>query len=363
VDDVGVPAVIGFASSQEVIDLATSIFIPKRVLMLASMNSSALITAIPHPVGVPRLVWRTTLSTADVATPVSVIVSDFLEPRVRGARSTAADAPIRVGLLRRGNTVGQSLAGSLLERVRFNGKSVLENGENFHEFVVRDGDGRAEVPETARAMQAFRPDIVLCDPDEVTERVLGILETMRPANDPKLYTLFPEGLEFGKELTKVLTTKERRGRFLGLSTPSTTAANAQLTMRFNEIFSEKVTLDSCPADTYDGMYLLAYAAYVAGEKLTGPDLARAMGRLVPPGKGIDVGPLHIFEAVEALRKGENIDLNGAMTPLNFDLSNGETSSNYVISCCSTKGATFASIESGMSYDTTTKKLTGTLQCP
>jgi hypothetical protein len=367
VDDVGVPAVIGFASSQEVIDLATSIFIPKRVLMLASMNSSALITAIPHPIGVPRLVWRTTLSTADVAAPVSVVVSDFFEPRIRAARAATAEAPIRLALLRRGNTVGQSLAGSLFDRVRFNGKNTLENGENFHEFVVKDSPTDTGLRLSTKALVDFRPHIILCDPDELTERVLALLQSAWPAAESfKPYTLFPEGFPAGKGLSKFLAaSKEQRGRFLGLGTPSTTTANAQLTMRFNEIFTEKVTLDSSPADSYDGMYLLAYAAYVAGEKLSGLDLARAMARLVPPGKSVDVGPLRIFEAVGALRNGENIDLSGAMTPLDFDLSTGETSSSYVIECCSVKqdGSALEQVESGLRYDATTKKLTGTLQCP
>src|SRR5262249_26309795 len=61
--DLKVRAVIGFASSQEVIDLATSTFIPAHMLVVASQNVSPLVTAVPQPPGEPRLVWRAVWST------------------------------------------------------------------------------------------------------------------------------------------------------------------------------------------------------------------------------------------------------------------------------------------------------------
>jgi hypothetical protein len=108
-----------------------------------------------------------------------------------------------------------------------------------------------------------------------------------PVRDPRPYAIFPAG--FAPEVFSFLgTNKERRGRYFGLATPSVTVPNAQFTTRYNEVFSEKVTLNINPSESYDGMYLVAYAAAVAGEHVTGPDLARAMGRLVPPGKPIEL---------------------------------------------------------------------------
>ena len=59
VDDVRVPAILGFAPSKEVADLAASLFIPKGVLALAS-NTATMLRTIPRAPGEPRLVWRTT---------------------------------------------------------------------------------------------------------------------------------------------------------------------------------------------------------------------------------------------------------------------------------------------------------------
>ncbi len=369
VDDVRVPAVIGFASSQEVIDLATSVFIPKRVLMIPSVNVSALITAIPHPAGIPRLVWRTAISTADVASPIGVVIGDFLEPRLRALPSVGADSPIRLALLRSGDASGQSFAGSFFERVHFNGKTVLENDANFRELVVKESSGDGEQRQIVDQLLKFRPHIILCVNDALTKPILAPLEARWPRGESfKPYNLFP-GLGGVGEANDVMVllsgSKERRSRFFGLETPSATAANAQLRTRFNETFSDRVDLNGTPAGTYDAMYLLSYAVLASDAKLTGPDLAGAMSRLVAPGKSLDVGPLHIFEAVEALRRGENVDLVGAMTPLNFDLSTGESPSDYVLTCSGVddQGLAAPSIESGVSYDATVKKLKGALRCP
>ncbi|HEU4732148.1 MAG TPA: bifunctional serine/threonine-protein kinase/ABC transporter substrate-binding protein, partial [Kofleriaceae bacterium] len=92
VDTVGVPAVIGFYKSAELIDLATSLFLPRRVLAISSINSNPLITRVPHPDGVPRLIWRTTYLSTDAATAVSAWLATGLEPSLRGTGRLAGRA-------------------------------------------------------------------------------------------------------------------------------------------------------------------------------------------------------------------------------------------------------------------------------
>src|SRR5207244_3003554 len=59
VDEVGVPAVIGFRSSDEAIEAATSSLIPNGILTVAALNTSPMLSSLPQPSGQPRLVWRT----------------------------------------------------------------------------------------------------------------------------------------------------------------------------------------------------------------------------------------------------------------------------------------------------------------
>lgn len=189
VDDVGAPAIVGFANSEEVIDLATSIFIPKKVLAIATMNASAQITAIPQPAGEPRMVWRSTTSSGGVALPIAAILSKFLEPKLRAARSFAAGSPIRVALLRHSDGYGQSLAGALFEQARFNQKSLLENGSNFHELVVTDTPGSQS--SIVDDLLKFRPHVLICvSPSRDAKGILEPLEARWPTRDPRPYAIF-----------------------------------------------------------------------------------------------------------------------------------------------------------------------------
>jgi hypothetical protein len=81
---------------------------------------------------------------------------------------------------------------------------------------------------------------------------------------------------------------------------------------------------------------------------------------LPRGKQIDVGPTHIFEAVEELRAGRAVDLQGAVTRLDYDPKTGEPASDYAIQCVGEDGAP---IESGLVLEAGEQHLSGTMACP
>jgi hypothetical protein len=142
--------------------------------------------------------------------------------------------------------------------------------------------------------------------------------------------------------------------------------NMKFTLRYNETFPEKVTLSGSPASPYDSMYLLGYAAYVVGDQpITGSSLARSIPRLLPPGKDVEVGPGPILDAFATLRSGQNVDLRGVQTSLDFDTATGEAPGDLVVQCVSAdaSGAAFDGVESGVSYDAKSRRLIGALKCP
>jgi branched-chain amino acid transport system substrate-binding protein len=161
--------------------------------------------------------------------------------------------------------------------------------------------------------------------------------------------------------------RDRRRRFFGLTTVSTTTTNARYVQHYNETFGDRITRTESPNSSYDAFYLLAYASYALApdEPPTGANLARAIARLVPPGTPVDVGPSHIFEGFSALRAGKHVDLNGATGKLDFDLSTGDAPVDHAILCPNVdeRGRAFDSIESGLVYEAATKKLVGALRCP
>jgi serine/threonine-protein kinase len=371
VDDVGVPAVIGFGSSQEVVDLATSLFIPHDVLVIAAVNQSALITSIPHPPGKPRLVFRTGAGIEQIAAPVSLFVSDWLQPRLRKAGVVSEGAPMRVAIVRPASTSALGIADALFSTLRFNGKSALENGEDFQQFVFSDDIGSASGHPATQAVAdllAFLPHIVLAIGEgELAKPIYAPLEAGWPrGSQPRPYFV-STGALVGEDLFEFLgTDRERRRRYFAVQPPATKMANAKFTMRYGEVFADRVTMDMAPADPYDAGYLLAYAAIAAGnEPITGPNLARAIGRLVPPGPSVDVGPTRILEALELLQSGGGVDLQGAAGRLDFDLATGESPADAVIQCVGVDAAGRVNhgIDSGLSYDATSKTLQGQMRCP
>jgi branched-chain amino acid transport system substrate-binding protein len=163
--------------------------------------------------------------------------------------------------------------------------------------------------------------------------------------------------------------RERRRRFFGVTTASSTAVNARFVMHYNETFDDKSTRAFSPNSAYDAFYLVAYALYAQGDgAVTGESLSRAIARLVPSQgahRTIDVGIAGIFDAYNALRRGENIDLNGATGPLDFDLATGESVFDQDVVCVGTddRGLANDSIESGLVFDAREKKLRGAMKCP
>jgi hypothetical protein len=87
---------------------------------------------------------------------------------------------------------------------------------------------------------------------------------------------------------------------------------------------------------------------------------------VPPGRPIDVGPTGVFDAITALSKGEQIDLQGAAGDLDFDLSNGEAPADFDLLCAeidASGSATGHDVESGLVYRARTQSVEGALHCP
>ncbi len=367
VDDVKVPAVIGFRSGIEFVELAKSRFLPARIAMIASLSTNPLVTAMPQPAGSARLTWRTTSDITQMAAPIGLLVSELLEPQIRSQRGR--EQGTRVALLAFKSPAQLAFADTLLGELRFNGKTAIENGPDYRPFTV-DGlaaDAKPDYDGVASALAAFAPDVIIYyGGEQLVNHVLAPLEAKWPAAG-KHRPIYIDPTTFSDAaMTFVGKNAERRHRFFGFGPMSNTPANARLVMHYNEAFPDKISRALCPNTDYDAFYMLAYATYALGDKpVTGPSLAQAFARLQPPGKSIDVGPTHIFEAFNALERGENINLNGATGSLDFDLATGEAPVDQAVFCVNVddKGNATEGIESGVVYNTTTKKLEGKLRCP
>jgi hypothetical protein len=367
VDDVRVPAILGFGNSKEVLDLAPSLLLPRGILTIVATSGAATIRDIPHRPGEPRLVWRVAVASDLMSWPFAALVERVIEPELRA--SLPPGEPIRVALLRHDSLVGHTTADARVRELRFNGKSVAENGDAFLQVTrpnyVVGGDFAAETERTARALASFRPHLVIDMPAHPA--LIDAVERAWPPGAAPRPRYLTE--ETWNDVGDGVLDWKRDGlaaRVYTIDTVSSGPAALRFALRYNELFTPRVTPATALSTPYDGFYLVAYAAAALGDQpLTGAALAAAIGRLQPPGEPIEVGPTGIHAAFLALEAGRRIDLQGAATSLDLDPGTGETSGVLALYCLSpAKGAEpVRLVASGIEFDTGRREMRGVRRCP
>ncbi|MEZ4221744.1 MAG: serine/threonine-protein kinase [Polyangiaceae bacterium] len=362
-----VPAVIGFGSSQSVVELSTSLFLQSDVLVVPSMNGSSLISSIPHPQGSPHLVWRTTGSTTGSARGLAHIVSDYLEADIRKATRVRSSVPLRLGLVARHSSSSLARSAELQKALRFNGKSVTENGERFREFrLLGDNAGKLLRDElTVSDVIDFQPHILVFGDvdDTMVQKVLEPLESRWPAElKPRPRYLMSSSLEEGALTKALLKHPDLAQRVLGLSSLSVRPANLTFISSYNATYGTRYLPTEAPSAPYDAAYFVAYALAVAKQPPGGSSLARAVPKLLPPGERVQVGPMAFLKAVRLLSEGKPIDLDGAFSGLDFDPKTGDTQVDYSVVCAGVRNGKLYPHASGLVYESAKDALTGKFDC-
>ncbi len=362
VEDVHVPAIVGFRSGDELIDLTSSLLGPHHVLAVATLTPSPLITEIPHAPGEAPLVWRATASLSEDALAMAALVETVLEPqlRVEGAKRT------RVALVRLKTPGLLAFSEHLFDALHFNGRSALDNGNDYQEVIVDPGaDAQPAFDAALARLRDFAPNVVLYSGGELVSPVLEPLD--RAALPGAARARYVSPAPFDDDLLAIVgANADLRHRVFGLTLPSTTATNGRFTLHYNGVYGSNVSRAEAPSTPYDGFYLVAYASLAMGTSpLTGTNLAASMHRLVPPGVPVEVGPSGIFQAFTRLRAGESIDLFGAGGPLDFNLQTGENAADLSILCpdLDKHGTATGSLESGLVYSAKDGALHGKMHCP
>jgi branched-chain amino acid transport system substrate-binding protein len=360
VDDVGVPAVLGFSNGTEVEDIAGSLLIRRGVVAVASLTASPLITRLPQPSALPRMVWRTSYSVEAVGVATSAFLHEVIEPRL-----ASKQVEIRISLVRTDALGATSLGEALYRELVFNGKTAVENGDRYQELVLPSKPPAADVESVARALAARTPRIiVLFQGASSIASLVPRVEAAWPNGEARpVYVVAGDSIEC---LTPFMgSSTERRRRVFGVSSISSQTANARFVMRFEALHPGEAKRAVNPGVTYDAFYALAYATFALGEaRIDGPSIARAFARLVPPGRPIENGPTSVLDALAALARGESIDLAGASGSLDFDIATGDLASELALTCASvdSSGRVSSESESGLVYNAGARRIEGTMRC-
>jgi hypothetical protein len=313
-------------------------------------------------------VWRTTYSSAAAATALAAWTAQ-LSPARSGHRDRAGKET-RIALLRPRNAAGAALSDAFAKTLRFNGKTVVDNAADYRELAF-DAEAPRGDPDYAvieHQLLALAPHVILYAGNAaIVDALFAPLEQHWPRDLSYRPTYASIALLPRELLAFIGASKDRRRRFFGITPASSTPTNLQFVTHYNEVFPDPITLTINPNASYDAFYLLAYATYaIPGvEPVTGERLARAFGKLVPPGRPINVGLADIYEAYAALSKDESIDLTGATGKLDFDLATGESAFDMAILCAGVDrdGKASDGIESGLVYSVASHRLEGTMHCP
>jgi hypothetical protein len=355
IDDVGVPAVLGFGRSQEVLELANRHFVPKGVLALAS-NTAAMLSSIPHPPGEVRLVYRMTTSATMIAPPAIALIRQMIEPALRGPTGPLGPTgTMRVAIVRSTNASGTSHTDALSTTLAETRRDQPNSREEVRQFLVEDAamTDPALFARTAAEVAAYAPHVVL-DGGAITE----ILEYLERAwtTDPRPAYVYG-GVDLATRGALVRTYPDFAARFHTISTHHNPTADKVAAQYMAAYGDSAAALSPTP---YDAFYVLAYAAIAVGdEPITGRSLAAAIRRLQPPGEPLEVGPAGIYPALKTLGRGGNIDLRGTLTTLDFDPETGDATADFTMSCLAASGEL---INTAARYDATTRTFTNLSPC-
>jgi len=258
------------------------------------------------------------------------------------------EEPLRVAMLVSRRYAEESIADTITPLLRFNGKSVLENGDDFFSMAVTalSDDPNADYAAVNEALLEFRPHVVIAlTREEFVYKILPAIEGGWPGastGQPRPFYVLPNALSGNLDLLNFVaqgsgtnTSEAKRARFVGVAPAS--AEDLTLYNQFLIRFRTAYPRFENPGgfeNFYDSVYMLANAMFAAGSvpNLTGPDIARGMQRIVGGSVTVDVGPTTIADGFSALAAGGNILLNGTMGPANFDPGVGARRGNGSVYC-------------------------------
>jgi serine/threonine protein kinase len=367
--DLETPAVLGGAVSlKDTIDVVANVLIPSRTLTLDLVDESPLITRIPQPPDLPRLVWRLTSSAEHGGEALAHLLSDYVEPTLRRSRGPiAADVPMKLAVVRSDAPTPSAILEAFVSKVSMNGRPLVDNANYFRQYTFSRGDegGAARAVVVADIVALAPHAIVYADSEVFEDAFVQAIERAWRAPYRPMYV--SEGVLANPKLRAYVgASAERRRRFLSVELPANTDENFRFVLHYNEFFEPKLTPGTAPGVIYDAFYVAAYAIAASGAaRVTGIAMAAAMDRIGGSETPIGVGPSHVFAAYDALRQGKRLRLNGAGTQLELDHATGEIPTDFAVYCMGVdrEGRAAEPVESGLRFDHRTRRVEGTMHCP
>ncbi|MBA2663608.1 MAG: ABC transporter substrate-binding protein [Bradymonadaceae bacterium] len=318
----GVQAIIGFNSSQ-VLEVATEVTIPQKVLLVSPSATATTISFLDDD----GLVWRTAPSDAIQGQAMGQLVSYAIDDVI----DSSARAGLKIAVLVRQNdryatglreTVVPHLPGDIVnDSARFSARDYPNIGAG------QPGDYTGVI--SALASEAVEPDVVVIlgsgEAWEIAQGLDSVLAEKQP--------LYFVGDAVKNAALAAKAPSSLEGRIWGTAPQNVGDRAYPPYLSFRVKYQARYGQDPNPfqfvANAFDALYVVAFAA--AAEGFTGEEMARGMKRL-SGGEAISPRPDDAQKAMQTLRSGGSIDYMGASGPLDFD-ANGDPQSSPIALWC------------------------------
>jgi hypothetical protein len=321
----------------------------------------------PLPAG--PLAWRI-IPPLTLEAPMAAWRVAQLEAQIKAGPTPPAT--IKVAVLLEPGRAPEAFTAALQEKLRFNGKTVTENGSSF--MIVKPEDPlKTSVfhAKHADTIVAFEPDvIVVAMGSDLPVHYIPLIEAKWPVGRARPHYV-TTNLNFEVEpFDKVLTPAaddDLRKRISGTRPGYAQDLQSNITayeLRFKQAYNFQ------PPDGnhsgYDAFYALAYAVLGSAVQPVhdGPHVSAGFERL-RSGTAIDFGPTQIGLAVALLgQPTANIDVRGLWSHLDWNVATRDLQSDVSMYCFqrAPDGSLVAKPDAGPHLQTSTGIVTGAYVC-
>ena len=320
---------------------------------------------------------------ANVLVPTSnQLLTKVLEPTIRQDLQLDDDEPIRVAVVRSGDTAQEGFISELFGTMEYNGLSAAENNieGNYEEFdfgPLADPMVSGNVIDTALKVAEYEPHVVVLTFS--AEQAIPLILAIEDAYPDIAHYINPPSAVFPALQTWVGSDLSRKRRVWNVLGGQDYADRdyQRLVNRLESVYPDGpkglLFAGYVGAPSYDQYYFTMYgihANWVAGPDgtplpETGSNIGHAMLTKLTSGMYFNDsrGPQNsILPVTSRLLRGESVIVKGAFTDSRFDGS-GNLSTKGIVMCLRTAEGIAENpedpfMQSGLFYDPTTKELTG-----
>jgi branched-chain amino acid transport system substrate-binding protein len=359
VGELKVPAIVGPNTSQDTLDLSSSVSVPGGTVVMSP-------TAVASSVGSlidDDLTWLMVPTDVQRA-PLMMTQINTLEKELGAARSLSK---IKLGVVFRNDALGIGTRTSLNSLV-LNGKPLSDAvnlGTNVH---ISPYEGAAPDQDTiVQEYLAFLPDIiVLAGTAEAISRVMVPLEAAWPAGKARPYYVLIDSVKVPELVTAATGNDDLRLRVRGTGiTPAPTSMAVYDAFKVDyQVAYPGSSIISGMGPAYDATYAIAFALVAeSAMEPTGAAVKAGLRRLGDGDTKIDIGATRVLSAFQKLANGDSISARGTFSSLAWTKDGTVQGGTLEIWCIGAPGGKPTYQSSGLYFDIMTGNSTGSYtQC-